>query len=817
MERNYVYPFAAVIGQEKVKKALILNVINPSIGGVLISGEKGTAKSTLVRGLANLMKNMQVIDLPLNVTEDKLLGTIDIEKAIVKGERSFESGILKKAHGNILYVDEVNLLSEHIVNCLLEVSASGVNHVEREGISFKHPSNFVLVGTMNPEEGNLRSQFLDRFGLYLDVKGSMDLSERKEIIKRRLKYEENPVDYINVWKEETEKLLNKILKAKNCLKKVKVSESVMNIAAQISNEANCSGHRAELVIVETAKAISAFDNRKNITIEDVKEAAELALPHRMRENPPQMNEPQENEESHEPEKDNEDKEDNSQQDNNPNNEEQQQEANDGNDNEDEDLEEDEQDNEDKEEGNPEDNLDDNEQEQDNEDEDNDETVEYGKKISLNIRKNFEIAGLLKAMNGKYLNASLAGDVIRNPEILPSGYNLYQFDPTLVPTETAYKRGASIAKKTIELYYKENKRYPWTTAMILWGLETSRTGGETIGQILYYLGVRPVKTGNSFKSAYEIIPIEELKRPRIDITINICGFFRDMFPNLIEDLNKIFYEIHSLDETFEENYFKKNSKDIYDELIKNGTDEETAKELCISRIFGPKEAEYGTGITKLLETKAWEEEVEIGKNFIDSLKYVYSKNFRGKEVEGLYTNNLKTVDVVSQVRSNHEYELTDLDHYYEFFGGLSKSIEMIKGEKPSMYISDTTGERVETETVDKSINRGIRTRILNPKWIDGMLEHKYHGVQKIADRFENILGLAATTNSVEQWIYNDLHKKYIENEKLRKRLQENNPYAYVTIVEWMMEYNQRRYWDASDEQLKELRDVYLEAEGLVEEL
>ncbi|MCR1970757.1 MAG: magnesium chelatase subunit H [Clostridium cochlearium] len=445
------------------------------------------------------------------------------------------------------------------------------------------------------------------------------------------------------------------------------------------------------------------------------------------------------------------------------------------------------------------------------------SIEYGKKISLNIRKNFEIAGLLKAMNGKYLNASLAGDVIRNPEILPSGYNLYQFDPTLVPTETAYKRGASIAKKTIELYYKENKRYPWTTAMILWGLETSRTGGETIGQILYYLGVRPVKTGNSFKSAYEIIPIEELKRPRIDITINICGFFRDMFPNLIEDLNKIFYEIHSLDETFEENYFKKNSKDIYDELIKNGTDEETAKELCISRIFGPKEAEYGTGITKLLETKAWEEEVEIGKNFIDSLKYVYSKNFRGKEVEGLYTNNLKTVDVVSQVRSNHEYEITDLDHYYEFFGGLSKSIEMIKGEKPSMYISDTTGERVETETVDKSINRGIRTRILNPKWIDGMLEHKYHGVQKIADRFENILGLAATTNSVEQWIYNDLHKKYIENEKLRKRLQENNPYAYVTIVEWMMEYNQRGYWDASDEQLKELRDVYLEAEGLVEEL
>ncbi|KAJ52350.1 magnesium chelatase subunit D [Clostridium tetanomorphum] len=310
IRKNCIYPFAAVIGQEKVKKALMLNVINPSIGGVLISGEKGTAKSTLVRGLAQLMKDMQVIDLPLNVTEDRLIGTIDIEKAITKGERSFEPGILKKAHGNILYVDEVNLLSEHIVNCLLEVSASGVNHIEREGISFQHESRFVLVGTMNPEEGNLRSQFLDRFGLYLGVKGSSDIVERKEIIKRRLKYEENPVEYINAWKNESDNISNKILRAKDCITKVEVSESVMKLAAQISKEANCCGHRAELVIVETAKAIAAFENRKNITISDIKEAAELALPHRMRELPPQMDDPQQNEDEEQDENEDESEENN---------------------------------------------------------------------------------------------------------------------------------------------------------------------------------------------------------------------------------------------------------------------------------------------------------------------------------------------------------------------------------------------------------------------------------------------------------------------------------------------------------------------------
>ncbi|WP_032122508.1 magnesium chelatase subunit D family protein [Clostridium amazonitimonense] len=302
MKRNCVYPFVAVISQEKVKKALILNVINPSIGGVLISGEKGTAKSTLVRGLAKLMNDMEVIDLPLNVTEDRLIGSIDMEKALTQGERSFEPGILKEANGNILYVDEVNLLSEHIVNCLLEVSASGVNHVEREGISFQHDSRFVLVGTMNPEEGNLRSQFLDRFGLYLEVKGSKDIIERKEIIKRRLKYEENPIGYISVWKDESDNLLKKISKAKEYLLKVEVSDSIMKLTAEIVQEANCAGHRAELVIIETAKAIAAFENRKNITISDIKEAAELALPHRMRELPSRMEEPEESE--REPEEEN---------------------------------------------------------------------------------------------------------------------------------------------------------------------------------------------------------------------------------------------------------------------------------------------------------------------------------------------------------------------------------------------------------------------------------------------------------------------------------------------------------------------------------
>ena len=214
MTREYTFPFTAVVGQEKIKRALLLNAVNPRIGGVLISGQKGTAKSTLVRGLAKLLPDMEVVELPLNVTEDRLLGTIDVEKAIASGIKSFEPGLLAEADGNILYVDEVNLLSEHIVNSLLDVAQSGVNIVEREGISHEHRSSFVLVGSMNPEEGMLSPQFLDRFGLFVEVTGEADLDDRKEIIARRLAYERSPMNLLKRIKSRVQRLLQRFWCAK---------------------------------------------------------------------------------------------------------------------------------------------------------------------------------------------------------------------------------------------------------------------------------------------------------------------------------------------------------------------------------------------------------------------------------------------------------------------------------------------------------------------------------------------------------------------------------------------------------------------------
>ncbi|WP_458785806.1 magnesium chelatase subunit D family protein [Vallitalea sediminicola] len=279
-----VFPFAAIAGQENVKKALLLNAVNPSIGGVLISGEKGTAKSTLVRGLADVIRE-SVIDLPLNITEDRLIGTIDIETAISKGEKAIDYGVLHKANENILYVDEVNLLSEHIVNCLLEVSSSGINKIEREGLSYSHESRFILIGTMNPEEGYLRSQFIDRFGLYVESRGSRDIQERKQIIKRRLDYELDPIRFSGKWEKENNNIREKIINAKEILEKVVVDEEQLYFAAEIAKAGNCSGHRAEISIVETAKAIAALDMRKVVVKDDIEEAASYSLPHRIREIP----------------------------------------------------------------------------------------------------------------------------------------------------------------------------------------------------------------------------------------------------------------------------------------------------------------------------------------------------------------------------------------------------------------------------------------------------------------------------------------------------------------------------------------------------
>jgi Mg-chelatase subunit ChlI len=318
-----LYPIAAIVGQEKMLRALILNAINPPIGGVLIRGQKGTAKSTAVRGLAEILPEIEVItgckfncdpaepnkycwecrekqkkgtlkvekrptkvvDLPVGATEDRVVGSLDIEKAVKEGVQAFEPGILADANRGILYVDEINLLDDFVVDALLDAAAMSVNTVEREGVSVSHPSNFIIVGSMNPEEGELRPQLLDRIALQVEVVGIPDIEQRIEIIERGNRFNDNPPQFRRDFENEQENLRMKIFKAKQLLPRVTTTRENLRTIAEICIAFNVDGHRADIMIERAARTNAAYEGRERITNDDIIEAAEMVLPHRMRKKP----------------------------------------------------------------------------------------------------------------------------------------------------------------------------------------------------------------------------------------------------------------------------------------------------------------------------------------------------------------------------------------------------------------------------------------------------------------------------------------------------------------------------------------------------
>jgi len=451
------------------------------------------------------------------------------------------------------------------------------------------------------------------------------------------------------------------------------------------------------------------------------------------------------------------------------------------------------------------------------------TLSYGLRLMESYSQNGgELENFVRGLGSEFVEQGDGGDVIRSPEVLPTGRNLTQFDPTKIPTPAAFERGAEIAENTVSKYMEKNGTCPETTGVILWGFETTKTGGESVGQILSYLGVKVERAPGSFAPRLSLVPLEELGRPRIDCLVNICGFFRDMFPNVVELLDQAFNLVAGLDEPSEMNYVRKHSIENL-ERLKSGEDgegsnldEKTLIRMANGRIFGPRAGEYGTRMLPLVEDSIWKTEDELAEVYIQSMSHLYAKNLHAVKSEAAYRSNLARVDLVSQVRDTHDREIVDLDHYFEYFGGLSNAVRTARGERPEMLISDTTGEAIQTEDVRDAVTRGVRTRLLNPKWIDGMLKHDFHGAQQVAERLENVLGLAATTHSVDNWIWSSIADRYIFDDEVRERLLENNRFAAVEIAERLFEAEKRGYWDASEEEMEKLRDAYLQMEGDIEE-
>lgn len=444
------------------------------------------------------------------------------------------------------------------------------------------------------------------------------------------------------------------------------------------------------------------------------------------------------------------------------------------------------------------------------------TLSYGLEIVRRYSDNsMEIESFLRGLDGRFVEPSAGGDIIRSPHALPTGRNLVQFDPTHIPTSDAIKRGEEIAENTLKAYIERSGSYPSMVGVILWGFETTKTGGETVGQILRYLGVRLVREPGSMAARLIPMTLEELGRPRVDCLVNICGFFRDMFPNVVQLLDRAFALVSSLEEPLDMNYVRKHTLENMNSLLQNGMEEGEARIIAKGRIFGPRAGEYGTRMLPLIEDSVWRTEGELAEVYASSMSHIYTEGIHALQHLDLYRSNISRVDLVSQIRDSHDWEFIDLDHYFEFFGGLSSAIRSARGRDPVMLVSDTTGEVIRTEDIQSAVEIGVRTRLLNPKWIDGMLAHSFHGAQQIADRIENMLGLAATTHSVESWIWSSIAERYIFDETTRNRLLENNRYAAVKIGEWLMEAHRRGYWKAKDDEIERLRMSCLEMEGEIE--
>ena len=427
---------------------------------------------------------------------------------------------------------------------------------------------------------------------------------------------------------------------------------------------------------------------------------------------------------------------------------------------------------------------------------------------LDLRRRFdfsaESAGLLAGLDGRYILPARAGDPLRDPDVYPTGRGMFAFDPRMIPTPAAQARGRAAAQKLLRTYHNTHGRFPSTVALILWGFETMKTGGDTIAMILHLLGVRIRHRGGNWLKDLEIVPREELGRPRIDVLVSICGIFRDTFGTHIDLISRACALAAAQDESIEDNYIRQHCSELPQSCYGNTP----------LRLFGPAPDQYATNLPALIETGNWQEESELGHAFAAAMSHAYIGSEVRKSSDAL-AGMLGTVELIAQERDGSEYDVTDLDHYYEFLGGMASAATVSGAQQTDIMIVDQAEGDSEVEELQAVIERAVRTRTLNPQWLDGMLAHDYHGTKIVKDRVEYLLGLAATTNSVESWVFDQTAERLMFDEDMRTRLERNNPFATQRMAEVLLESNRRGYWQATDGQLEKLRDIMLEMEGGLE--
>ncbi len=438
-----------------------------------------------------------------------------------------------------------------------------------------------------------------------------------------------------------------------------------------------------------------------------------------------------------------------------------------------------------------------------------------------IKSDREITNLIHALDGKYIPSGASGAPTRGrPEVLPTGRNFYSVDIRGIPTETAWSVGSKAAEAVIERYTQENGEYPQSLAISIWGTSTMRTGGDDIAQVMALMGVRPVWDGMSRRIVdFEVLPASLLNRPRVDVTVRVSGFFRDSFPNIINLLNKITQTVADLPETESINPLSASVQIEQQLLQKQGLDRETAQQKASYRVFGSKPGAYGAGMQGLIEAQNWQSDEDLARAYLNWSSYAYDGSGQGYAAPESFQRRLKQLQIVLHNQDNREHDLLDSDDYYQFQGGLTAAVRSLTGKNPEVYFGDNSQpSNPRVRKLTEEITRVYRSRVINPKWIKGVMRHGYKGAFEMAATVDYLFAYDATANCVADHMYEGVAKAYIFDEQVQQFIQTKNPWALRDMSERLLEAHQRRLWQNVEQQMiDDLKAIANQSEGVIEEM
>jgi magnesium chelatase subunit H len=435
------------------------------------------------------------------------------------------------------------------------------------------------------------------------------------------------------------------------------------------------------------------------------------------------------------------------------------------------------------------------------------------KLHEQLAKNQELDSLLRALQGDYIEPGPGADIVLNPAILPTGRNTHAVNPYTVPSPLAVQRAKPVAQALLERHLKSTGRHPETIAMVLWGIDNIKTEGEAVAQALWLLGVTPRRDSLNRATDVEVIPLAELDRPRIDVVMTVSGIFRDLFGATMALLDKAVQAVAALEEPEEMNFVRKHVNEQI--AASNFTWDEAAV-----RVFSNAAGNYGTNVNFMVLDSQWEESQELGDLFVTRKCFAYGRdslgrNFDGREARRLMEQALSRVEVSYQNIDTTEVGITDVDHYFEYLGGVSKAVEKHAGARPVIYLSDTLSPAAKVRTLEETIQLETRTKALNPKWYEGMLKHGFSGVAEIEHQVTNTFGWSATADAVDDWIYDAVAETFVLDDAMLERLRSLNPHSTRTMVGRLLEAAGRGFWQTEQSVLERLQNALTGLEDQLE--